>query len=101
VLSSFHLRCIIREASKDLLSKISFDFYVCFYHSNNGTVDYRVLSFMTDQEYRIIYNVHTILFLLWPTNLSSFFYELNTTCHVSQELGVLSFKTAEIGEGQS
>jgi hypothetical protein len=92
----------------DLLNKISFDFCICFYHSNIGTVDYRVLSLMTHQEYKIIYNVHTILFLLmWPMNQSStvasFFYKLNTTCHVSntQELGVLSSKTVQSGEGQS
>jgi hypothetical protein len=71
VLSSFHLGCIIKEASKDLLSIISFDFYMGFYHSNIGTVDYRVLSLVTHQEYRIIYNVHTILFLfMWPMNQS-------------------------------
>jgi len=71
VLSLFHLGCIIKEAQKDLLDKISFDFYICFYQSNTGTVDYRVPSLMTHQKYRIIYNVHTILFLLmWPTNQS-------------------------------
>jgi len=42
-----------------------------FYHSNIGTVDYRVLSLMTHKEYRIIYNAHTILFILmWPMNQS-------------------------------
>jgi hypothetical protein len=68
VLSSFYLRFIIKQTSKDLLSKISFEFYVRFYNFNIGTTDDKVLTLMTYTKNIVLFMCTQYCFLIWPSN---------------------------------